>query len=302
VGLSRRDILIGAPGVAVGYLTAKVLGDTGDSGTERLRIAHLTDVHMVPDKGPEKRFAQALEHAQHMGADLIINGGDAIMDASKTEMRLVDAAWSSYHRILKQHNSLPVLNVLGNHDVFGWATEDRRIESKADALQRIGLDRGYYSTEKGGWKLIVLDSISYAPNRSTGYEALLGLEQLNWLKTELEATDLPVCVVSHIPIISACAFFDGQNEKTGNWTVPGEWMHLDARSFKRLFADHPNVKLCISGHIHLVDSLKYANVEYFCNGAVCGYYWKGPYQEFGPAYALVDLYPNGSYEHQMIYY
>jgi len=47
-------------------------------------------------------------------------------------------------------------------------------------------------------------------------------------------------VVSHIPIISTSVFFDGDNEKSGNWNVPRAWMHIDARKIKDLFADYPN--------------------------------------------------------------
>ena len=302
--LSRRDILVGAPGLAVGYLTAQVLGEPSEpvARQDRTRLAHLTDVHMEPGSMPEKRFAEALEHAQDQGADLIVNGGDAIMDALVTERKVVDMCWSTYHRIVKQHNSLPLLNVLGNHDVFGWGTDDRRPEAKAETLERIGMQSAHYSREIGGWKIIVLDSIGWAPERPRGYTALLGQEQIDWLRAELEATNLPAMIISHIPILSACAYFDGPNEKSGDWNVPGEWMHLDARSLQRLFSQHPNVKLCLSGHIHLVDSLRFADVEYFCNGAVSGYYWKGDYLGFGPAYALVDLYPDGSYQHQMVYY
>ena len=303
MGLSRRDILIGAPGVAAGYLTAKVLADTrGPTDRRGFRIAHLTDVHILPKRGPEKSFAEALEHAQGRGAELIINGGDAIMDASDTKMSLVETYWSAYNRILKEHNSLPVINVLGNHDVFGWSSRDRRVEFKAEALQRLGLEKPYYSLEKAGWKLIVLDSIAWAPERPRGYKADLGLDQQQWLTAELESTKLPTCVISHIPILSACAFFDGPNEETDDWTVPGAWMHLDARALNDLFSKHPQVKLCLSGHIHLVDSVRFVRVEYFCDGAVSGYYWKGPYQGFGPGYALVDLLPDGSYRHEMVYY
>jgi 3',5'-cyclic-AMP phosphodiesterase len=302
VGLSRRDILFGVPGAAVGYLTAKALGDTGASDTRGFRFAHLTDVHMVAQKGPERSFARALEHAQSRGAELIVNGGDAIMDASDTERKLVETYWSAYNRILQQHNSLPVANVLGNHDVFGWASDERRIEAKTETFQRLGMEQPYYSFDRGGWKLIVLDSIGWAPERPRGYQAMLGLEQAQWLASEIESTSLPVCIISHIPLLSVCAFFDGRNEESGNWKVPGAWMHLDSRDIKELFSRHPQVKLCLSGHIHLVDNVKYANVDYYCNGAVSGYYWKGPYQGFGPAYALVDLLPDGSYEHEMVYY
>lgn len=203
---------------------------------------------------------------------------------------------------MKEHCSAPLHHVVGNHDIWGWGTPERKEDSKQRALDRLKLDRAYYSLERAGWKLILLDSVAYAPDRGTGYVAALGGEQFAWLAKELSENTLPCCVISHMPILAACPFFDGHNEQTGNWVVPGEWMHLDARPFKNLFREHPEVKLCLSGHIHLVDRLEYLGVNYCCNGAVCGDYWEGDMQEFPPAYALVDLYPDGTFENRLVYY
>ena len=79
-------------------------------------------------------------------------------------------------------------------------------------------------------------------------------------------------------------------------------MHIDARKLKDLFFQYANVKLCISGHIHLLDRVDYNNITYLCNGAVCGKWWRGNYQENPPGYALIDLYDDGSFAHQYIAY
>jgi 3',5'-cyclic-AMP phosphodiesterase len=65
---------------------------------------------------------------------------------------------------------------------------------------------------------------------------------------------------------------------------------------------HPNVKLCLSGHTHLVDRLDYTGVSYFCNGAVSGAWWKGAWQGCEPGYALVNLYDDGSFEREYVVY
>jgi hypothetical protein len=79
-------------------------------------------------------------------------------------------------------------------------------------------------------------------------------------------------------------------------------MHIDARRIKDVFRQHPNVKVCLSGHIHLQDEVTYLGVKYLCNGAVSGNWWDGAYQEFSPAYAVVDLYDDGSSESEYIPY
>ena len=90
--------------------------------------------------------------------------------------------------------------------------------------------------------------------------------------------------------------------KNNKWQIPGAWMHKDAKRLKDLFFQHKNVKLAMSGHVHLQDEVNYLGVKYLCNGAASGGWWGGNYQEFPPAFALVDLYEDGSSEHQIINY
>jgi len=89
------------------------------------------------------------------------------------------------------------------------------------------LNNRYYSFDVKPWHIIILDS-TYPD--STLYTARLDDEQFGWLQQELEAyKNMHVCIISHIPILSVAAFLDGDNEKSGRWTLPDEWMHLDAR-------------------------------------------------------------------------
>ncbi|MGQ9650788.1 MAG: hypothetical protein ACUVXJ_11815 [Phycisphaerae bacterium] len=60
------------------------------------------------------------------------------------------------------------------------------------------------------------------------------------------------------------------------------------------------MKVCLSGHVHLIDRVDYLGVSYLCNGAVCGGWWEGPYQECDAGYALVDLYDDGSFEKRYV--
>ena len=135
-------------------------------------------------------------------------------------------------------------------------------------------------------------------------------EQFQWLENKLNNTskEKHICILSHIPIISFCPFFDGPNEEKGKpngWLVPHEWMHIDARRIKNLFKRHDNIRACISGHIHLQDSVEYLGIKYFCNGALSGNWWnsKQPaYQEFEPAYAMLDFSSNGEVMRTMVPY
>jgi predicted phosphodiesterase len=80
-------------------------------------------------------------------------------------------------------------------------------------------------------------------------------------------------------------------------------MHSDWRELKSLFKEHPNVKLALSGHLHLVDEVKYGGVSYMCNGAVSGGWWKGAHLGEGDAgYALLDLYDDGRFNREYVPY
>jgi 3',5'-cyclic AMP phosphodiesterase CpdA len=214
------------------------------------------------------------------------------MDALELPKDKVMEQWKTWHQVWKAECQLPVRQVLGNHDIFGWARPNPSPEGKRWALDELGLKRSYYSFDQAGWHFIVLDSMRSLPNF---YEARLDEEQYDWLCQDLAAHSQPTCIISHIPLICFCAFFDGPNESSGHWRVPGAWMHLDARRIKDLLRRHAQVKLCLSGHIHLQDHVRYLGIDYYCNGAVCGNYWRGAYQDFEPAYFIVDLFADGSH-------
>jgi 3',5'-cyclic AMP phosphodiesterase CpdA len=195
---------------------------------------------------------------------------------------------------------------LGNHDVWGrWhnalQSDPRGGLAKRWALDELGLERRYRSFDRGGWHFVVLDSIFL---QGGSYQARLDNDQFDWLAADLQAgpPTTPVLVVSHIPILGACVFFDGDNVADGRWVVPGAWMHLDAVRLRDLFRRHPNIRLCLSGHTHLRDRVDYEGVTYLCNGAVCGAWWRGPYGGCPAGYGLIDLYPDGDFDHQYVRY
>ncbi len=262
-----------------------------------LRIAHLTDIHVQPEKNAAQGFEACLIHCQSQQPDLILTGGDLVMDTMHQDRARVDAQWALFHDVLNANLSTPIEYCIGNHDVWGWSDRDTLQHEagfgKQRVMEELELATPYRSFDQGGWHFVVLDSTH--PVEGNGYTAKLDDEQFEWLADDLARTTAPTLVLSHIPILAACAYFDGDNEQSGNWHVPGAWMHIDARRLKDLFLGHPQVKVCISGHIHLEDRVEYNGVTYLCNGAVCGGWWKGSYQECPPGYAMMDLNEDGTF-------
>ena len=273
-----------------------------------LRIAHITDTHVQPESPAPHGFASALHTVQNLKdkADIVFNTGDSIMDSMSKHKDRVQVQWDVWNSTLKNENSLEIVHAIGNHDVWGITMPHALIKGddhygKKWAVEQLGLKNRYYSFDKNGWHFIVLDSTM--PVAGFSYTAMFDDEQKEWLKADLAkvSPNTYVCVLSHIPILAACVFFDGAKAKH-DWKVGGGNMHRDAHELKNLFFQHKNVKLCLSGHIHLIDSLEYLGVKYLCNGAVSGAWWGGSNQEFPPAFATINLYDDGTSDHELHYY
>lgn len=297
---SRRDFLISSAATGIG-LTLPIRFSSNSAPKRSLRIAHLTDIHVQPEGAAPKGMARALESVHNLSdkPDLIITGGDQIMDALGADKERTEKQWREWQAVMKD-STIPARHIIGNHDVWGWknpalATEPKY--GKVWAQEVLQLQKPYYSFNQAGWHFIMLDSTF---QNGLGYTAKLDETQFEWLADDLAKTsnDTPIMISSHEPLFCACAMLDGDNEKSGNWQVPGAWTHIDFRRIKDLFVKHKNIKLAISGHIHLVDRVDYLGVSYFCNGAVSGGWWGGNYQEFGPGYAIVDLFDDGSFTNE----
>ncbi|MGH2552576.1 MAG: metallophosphoesterase family protein [Chitinophagaceae bacterium] len=281
-----------------------------DTKSKSIRFAHLTDIHVKPGIIPETGMAKAFHHVQQLKSkvDFIINGGDMIMDALEADKQKTQIQWDLCKNILRNENSLPVYHTIGNHDIWGWFIKNERPESdklygKAWAIEMLELKKRYYSFSKGNWHFIVLDSVQLNP--AGGYIGKLDAEQLEWLQQELKTIPQEkfICIVSHIPILSICAglFFD-KTETNGDLLIKRNLMHNDFLLLKKIFLPYPNIKTCISGHIHLQDELEYLGIKYFCNGAVSGNWWNGSFQEFAPAYAIMELSNDGLVKRSMMKY
>jgi Icc protein len=274
-----------------------------------IQFAYLTDIHLKPNLTAEAGMAKAFHHAQSLKpkVDFIINGGDGIMDALEADKQKTQIQWDLFHSILKKENSLPVYHCIGNHDVWGWFIKENkpegdRLYGKQWVVETLQMPRRFYSFSKNNWHFIVLDSTQLNP--AGGYIAYIDPEQLSWLQQELEKSkDKFICIVSHIPLLSICAgLFFNKTETNGDLKIQRNLMHTDFMALKKIFMNYPNIKVCLSGHIHLQDELDYLGIKYYCNGAVCGNWWNGAFQEFAPAYAVIKLHDDGTSERTMVEY
>jgi Icc protein len=310
IGISRRNALRGAVALSgLAVLSCSVESIAALTKPGALRFAHMTDMHLKPEAQHGEGYAMALRSLAKLDPQpqFIITGGDHVMETLASTKQRAIVQWDLYDKVLAESTKLKTYPLIGNHDVWAWSAkvpvpEETPGYGKALALDRLHLAKGYYAFDAGGWRFIILDNVAHKPG---GYYGNLDAEQTEWFKGELSAagTTKPVIVISHIPIFGACPllFAYGDGGPKTFWHVGDNLLHHDAKSVMNLFKGH-NVPLAVSGHIHLLERLKYLDVTYICDGSICGDWWGGPFQEIAEGYGVFDLWPDGTFEHQYITY
>lgn len=320
MNVSRRKMLASLGGLGASAALAGCAGATrqvmpvttvargaGASGAPRvLRLAHMTDSHIQPERGAFDGVTECLRHAmaQPDRPELVITGGDLIMDGFEQTRERTRAQWDLFTRVFRDECGVPVEHTLGNHDIWGWnqkkskTTSDEPGWGKQWATDLLGIGSAYRSVRRGAWRIVILDSV--AQDRGDGYIAKLDEAQMSWLDSTLgEASSQRehVLIVSHIPILSLTPFDLDSEIEDGQWRIPGGVMHVDAKELLALFRRHRCVRLCLSGHIHMVDRCEFDGVTYICDGAVSGSWWRGPGKRCAEGYGIVDLFEDGSFAH-----
>ncbi|MEE3235633.1 MAG: metallophosphoesterase [Candidatus Latescibacterota bacterium] len=266
------------------------------------RLAHVTDVHVQPELGASKAWGKTLSHMNEgpENYDLVITGGDAVMNATDETEKRVDIQWGLWQLGLENIKPIESLHCIGNHDVLSWKTDDETASpQKQRAITELEIPDRYYSVDRGGWHIILLDSCQPL---NGGYTARLDKEQFNWLRSDLaDFKHMPVIIVSHVPILSVTGLaYDNERIHKNHWHIPGDWMHVDAYELIKLFSLYTNVRLCLSGHMHLRDSCQYNNVTYICDGALCANWWNGALAQCKEGYGSLELFRDGTFSHTYV--
>ena len=307
--IDRRDALAAAAGLALAPLLGRsrahaVAAPIQDAvASKPFRLIHMTDIHVQPERQAERGAAQAWARAQELKPDLVITGGDTVMDVFDAKRDRAKVMRACYESMMKDV-SVPVLHTTGNHDILGWNRSrtdvplDAADWGKKWACETFAQPRNWFSSDRGGWRFIVLDSVQPDGN---GYKGFLDPEQRAWFEAELKATPdgTPICVVSHIPIIAITAITYGKPPSRGNDTIlSGGEMHTDCAELHELMRASGKVRLCLSGHIHLRDRCETDGITYINDGAVSGSWWKGALEGVPEGFGVLDLRPDGSFDHR----
>ncbi|MCC9609715.1 metallophosphoesterase [Blastopirellula sp. JC732] len=278
-----------------------------DQTAKPFRFAHLTDIHVQPELSAADGFRKCLAavNALDVKPEVIVTGGDMVMDVFAHNRNRADKLFALYSDVSKGETDIPFYPCIGNHDVFGWShRQDVKPEDaafgKGLVCEKLSLEKTYYAFDQGGWRFYILDDIQMAPDNR--YQAYIDEEQLDWLTKDLEAkpAETPALVVSHIPIYTVTTFDKGREDDLA-YRVGYSAMCRDAPKLGALFGKH-NVKLALSGHHHQLERIEYNGVTYICGGAVCGSWWRGPYRGMQEGFGLVDLNPDGTFAYKYVDY
>jgi 3',5'-cyclic AMP phosphodiesterase CpdA len=302
--IDRRSMLTAA---GVGCLGVISTTRAADARKPALRAAHITDVHITKDRespaGVEALFAHMFKN-KATAPEIVLNTGDTVMalDGKVSGAKAAEqiALWKAAVKAVP----VPIYACLGNHDVWDGLepTQEIPAEKKGFGLMTgvLGMPAPYYSFNKGGWHFISLNSVCNWPKYGD-----LTKEQFDWLKEDLAKTpkETPVCVLSHLPIVSVTSSLYGSGQKKPDGVlIPKVWQHLDCWEISEVFRAYPNVKLCLSGHMHTQDRVEYRGVWYICGGAASGAWWNGSEYGFPPCYGAIDFHADGTFEYRFVDY
>ena len=174
---NRREAfsLMGAAALGTGLwggLSQPALAQPVNSRRRRcLRVAHLTDLHVQPERRATEGMTACLHHVQELKdpPQLILTGGDSIMDSFGADDARTQLQWDIWNKVLGDECSLPVRSAIGNHDIWGWNKSSSKTKGdepnygKLRSTEMLKIDNRYDTFCQGGWQFIVLDSTQPHP-------------------------------------------------------------------------------------------------------------------------------------------
>jgi len=224
-----------------GLLTSRALGDPvpAAEASSDFTFVQVSDSHIGFAKEPNKdvvaTFNRAIEkiNALPRQPEVLLHTGDL-------SHRAVAAEFDTVEQILKSAKVGERFYVPGEHDV--------------DDESKLYLDRFGKNTHGKGWQSFDLRGVHFVGLNnvaSTGDEVLgiLGQEQLNWLKKDLDGVkdSTPLVVFAHVPL----------------WSVYPKWGWgtQDAEQALALMRRFAAVTV-LNGHIHQVLQKREGNIKF----------------------------------------
>jgi len=247
------------------------------SDDRSMRLVFYTDVHARTEWDTPDAMARAADAINDRKADLVIAGGDLITDGFQSSAAKVAPRWDAYLK-MQRAITADVYPAMGNHDLVAAIPTDGTSAAenpRAVYLDRMGLQRTYYSFTAAGYHFIVLDSVRVTRDEYQ-YQGIIGPPQLEWLKRDLAAvpSGSPIIMVTHIPLLTS--FFSAS--KGATYAAQPNRVVVNNREVLETVKDH-NLILVLQGHLHVSEMIKWQNTTFITGGAVCGKWWRGAWYD-----------------------
>lgn len=253
------------------------------------RFCYLTDLHIQPERHAIEGSNQALTRALELEPEMILTGGDLIMDALGQSYGRADSLYQLWEQLTSTLD-IPIHNTIGNHEVFGLyersgISPDHPEYGKQMYMNRLGMDKPYYSFDHKGWHFIMLDAIGFTESRR--YYGHIDSLQLLWLAEDLAAvgTETPVIMSTHIPLVSVYP----QLARGSQAPVGRGYIVTNSHEVMEII-DPYNVKLVLQGHLHHLEEIYARGIHFVTAGAVSARWWLGPYEETEEGFLNVEVF------------
>ncbi len=258
--LSRRTFLLGLSSFLALGLPGRA---EAQAGFAPFSFAFISDVHLCTGLSDTTALLQesqlflqdVVKQLNGLKLDFVIFGGDNVEGPGKD-----DVFWNLFIDCLQILNA-PWYFILGEADVSGRTLVDKMVEFGPDFKGR-GLTSGkpYWSADPlPGVHLIGLDTSK--PNTTTGD---LSQDQLNWLKTDLQANRGKFTfVASHHPLLAPPPYDGGPP-----WD---DYMVLQGASAREILGGSRDVRLCVSGHVPVNKVQQEGNIWYVSSSTLSIY-------------------------------
>lgn len=189
--------LVLAAGLGPTYGTSRCAAEAPKPG---VKIGLLTDLHFADKPSAGTRYyretldklAEAAAKFKTEKPAFVVELGDLIdaADSVETELKYLKRIDKEFAALSKDRHY-----VLGNHCVDTL--------TKKEFLDTVGQKDAHYSFDRGGVHFVVLDACfkgdgkPYERKNFKWTDANIPVEQVDWLKGDLQATDKPVIVFAH---------------------------------------------------------------------------------------------------------
>lgn len=268
----NKHIVFFATFIAVSSLCClKSKGQTASSDST-FTMVFMTDIHLQPELNAVEGFRRAIDTINKLKPELVITGGDNIMDALRQKQSRADSLYSLYLQEVGKLE-MPIYHSIGNHEPFGILSSGKVDTTNALYGKKIfkqSLGKNFYAIEHKNWKFFVLDPIEY--DTAHKLHGQIKQEQIAWIKSELAKTkkNTPIAIVLHVPLLSSISQINNGATAPNSAGLVVE----NSKQVLDLFKTY-NLKLVLQGHLHILEDNYIRGIHFITGGAVCSDMWKG---------------------------